>query len=238
MKRPSKNVVLAIAFVVLAAVVVAVSSFSRSGGTGMPNSPISATNVRFRSPDGSQATFNMVVAAEIGFTKSSGLTDWMGWPDRHGVCSLDGLSEGQHLLMAAPAFEQRTAFRARSPGGDKTQTLTLRDFPQWPAHQYNGKVSTDAWNHKVTVEKAENGDEIVVFRFRNHSETKIQLQPQDIRFIVSDHDKMVSSPRLIAGNEDTAIVMGEDETEWLVEPGGETTAVSYTHLTLPTIPLV
>lgn len=210
-----------------ALVALLVVGFSLHGSPSfrVPVAPASrdALQVRFVTSRGSRQFFNTIVPARIGFANGPDWPSWTNCPDRDAWCSLAGLPKGRHLLMAGPTSPRRTAFHVTSPGRVNKRTLTLSDLPQWPAHESIGDRTWDAWSHKVHVETAASGDEIVVFRFTNHSKTTIRLRPEDVRFIVFGYARMVSSPRLIIGNEKASVVMGQEDTRWIVGPQGQTT---------------
>lgn len=83
--------------------------------------------------DGSAATFNTVVSAQVGYPLKP-QRPWIGWRDKSGLVSMETLPIGSHWVLAAPEFEQRTLFPMTQPGGQSILEQRLRRSEPWTKH--------------------------------------------------------------------------------------------------------
>jgi serine/threonine-protein kinase len=133
--------------------------------------PTEPTTLRVRNPDGSQAVFNTVIKANVGFP-SSRLTNWCESPTRDGLVSLEKLPIGTHWLVAAAELSNRFPFQITIPTDQLLVERRLRTL-NWSS------VSIEIGRQPV-VEFHDKEGEVILVEILNKSTAPLSLSEFDI----------------------------------------------------------
>lgn len=153
--------------------------------------PPEPARLRVRNADGSQAVFNNIVLAQIGFPKASPM-NWVATPTRDGLVSLAKLQPGAHWLLAAGDAEDRTLFPVRLPADRPVLERRLRAGRAWTQKNIDIKPMRQ-------IDASEG--EVIVVEIRNRTGEDLPVSEEDVQLICAFQGESIRglSPRWHAG---------------------------------------
>lgn len=138
--------------------------------------PTEPARLRVRNSDGSQALFNSVVEAKVGYPNSR-LPNWCEDPTREGIVSLEKLPVGTHWLVAAAEFSSRLPFQITIPTEQPLVERRLRAV-SWSSSTPKFEIGRQA-----AVELHDKEGEFVVVEILNQSTDPLNLSELDVELL-------------------------------------------------------
>lgn len=126
-------------------------------------------SLKITTADGSPATFNHVVTAQVGFPTTP-LKGWIGWRDREGLVPLETLPFGTHWIVAAPEFEQRSIFPLTFPTDVDQIERHLQSSEPWTRYDLE---------FKPHFEPGEKHGGVIVVEIKNKLDKPLTLSEAD-----------------------------------------------------------